>query len=306
MVKYLAIDLGGTEIKYGIIDETLQLVHHASLATATEQLNVQIPKQVAYIVEDCMNLGYMISGVGISTAGMVHVQTGEILFAGPTMPTYKGTNLKVFIEKRYQLPVYIHNDVNAAAIGEKWLGAAKSFQHFFCMTIGTGIGGALFVNNELFLGAHYRAAEIGHMPARLSNEKSYEQVASMKILMDQAKTRLGFTGTGKQLFEQAKLGDEAVNGLMDEWIEQIAQGIVPIIYMFDPQAIIIGGGVSKQGDYLIEKIKSRVRVMIPVSLDIPPMYAAQLGNHAALYGAIYELHNSKAKGECHDGEYRTL
>src|SRR5690606_14258814 len=187
MKGYLAIDIGGTEMKYAVISSSLELLQHDRMATAQDDLQLQIPAQIDTIVSQCLQNHVDIVGVGISTAGVVHMENGEILYAGPTMPTYGGTNLKAHIEGKHSLPTRVINDVNAAALGEQWLGAARRFRSFFMVTLGTGVGGAVVLNNELYVGTNFRAGEVGHMPIKGLVELSYESRASMKALLNEAK-----------------------------------------------------------------------------------------------------------------------
>jgi len=286
MKCYLAIDIGGTEIKYALINSNLEIMHHDRMPTAQAELNVQIPSQINELIARCLQINRDIAGVGISTAGVVDHHTGEILYSGPTMPTYCGTNIKTLIEAKYSLPTTIINDVNAAAIGEKWLGAGRNYSNFFCMTLGTGVGGAIVMQDELYVGHNYRAGEVGHMPIKGLLELSYESRASMKALLNIAKQRLNFTGDGIALFEQAKAGDTGFHSVIDEWLGELARGLIPIIYVLDPEAIVIGGAVSAQGDYLLHKLQSKLREHAKKSFVLPTIVVAELGNKAALYGAI--------------------
>lgn len=289
---FLAIDIGGTDIKYAIINDKLDIIEQQQLPTAKHNLKQMITEQIDHIVTTFLISAVNVKGIGISTAGVVDSETGEIVYAGPTMPSYIGTNLKHWIETHYHVPVVVMNDVNAAALGEKWLGAAKGFRNFLCMTLGTGIGGALVINDELYIGTHFKAGEIGHIPFQIHEKMSYEQKASMSALMNRAKLELNFIGTGKQLFDEAKNGNLAINQLIDDWTKDIAIGLVPILCTLDCEAVVIGGAVSRQGSYLINKIADQLQHVKTASLTTPQIIAASLGNDAALYGVIYAFQNT--------------
>lgn len=291
MSHYIAIDIGGTEIKYALISTKFEIDYEGCIPTATASLMTMIPDQVYSVIEECLPLASRVEGIAISTAGVVDQHTGEILFAGPTMPGYAGTKLKQWIEERYSLPVHVLNDVNAAALGEHWLGAGKAFSHFFCMTLGTGIGGALVLDKKIVLGAHGRAGEIGHTLYDPVSKTTYEQRASMKALMERAEQQLSFQGHGSALFQLARNGHVEAMDLIDQWCKEIVAGIVNIVYLFDPQAVIIGGGVSKQGDFLLEKLELELTRALPSSFVLPTLEMARLGNQAALYGALHHFLN---------------
>ncbi|MWV43882.1 ROK family protein [Paenibacillus sp. HJL G12] len=289
MEHIIGIDVGGTEIKAAVFGPDAQIVFHQKVPTPAGEANIRIPEAVFGIMRALIEAyGNSITGVGISTAGVVDTESGEILFAGGTIPSYKGTNLKKMIEERYGIPVSIANDVNAAARGEWWKGAAQGSDHFFCMTLGTGIGGCMFSRGETVLGAHYRAGEIGHTLFDKASGTTYEQRASMSALMARAPREIeGFHGDGFELFGRARQGEPAYLRLIDSWTEEIARGIAEMILYADPSIIVIGGGVSEQKGFLLDKINAHVTDYLPEGFSKTVLVTAELGNKAALYGAVY-------------------
>lgn len=286
--QWISVDVGGTEIKYAVFAENGNIVFHDKRKTPSGAANIRIPEAVMTIVQEMMDRYGLMQGVGISTAGVVDTRSGEIIFAGGTIPEYKGTNLKRALEERFGLETKVANDVNAAAVGEWWRGAAEGVDDFFCMTLGTGIGGALFCGGQLVTGAHYRAGEIGHSLYDKNSGTTYEQRASMSALLKQAANKLpDFDGSGFTLFEEARAGNKPYLAVIDRWTEEIARGIADIIVMADPALIVIGGGVSEQGDYLLNKMKLQVSSFLPPGFSQSELAVAKLGNKAALYGAIY-------------------
>ncbi|WP_214630463.1 ROK family protein [Paenibacillus agaridevorans] len=286
--QWVSVDVGGTEIKYGVFADNGELLYHDKRKTPAGAANIVIPEAVIGIIRDMIDRCGPTEGVGISTAGVVDTVSGEILFAGSTIPGYKGTNLKRTVEERFGVHTTIANDVNAAAVGEWWQGAAAGVDDFFGMTIGTGIGGALFCGGVLVTGAHHRAGEIGHILYDKNSGTTYEQRASTSALLKVADSELpDFDGSGFTLFEQAKAGNPPYLAVIDRWTEEIARGIADIIVVSDPKLIVIGGGVSEQGDYLLDKIKLQVLKCLPRGFSQAELAVAKLGNKAALYGAIY-------------------
>ncbi len=285
---WISIDVGGTEIKFGVFGANGELIYHDKRETPNVGANVRIPEAVAGIVQDMLDRCGPMEGVGISTAGVVDTESGEIIFAGGTIPEYKGANLKRIVTERFSLPAAVANDVNAAAIGEWWKGAAAGVDDFFCITLGTGIGGAMFCGGRLVTGAHNRAGEIGHSLYDKNSDTTYEQRASMSALLKLASRELPcFDGSGFTLFEQAKAGNTRYLDVIDRWTDEIARGIAGIIVMSDPSLIVIGGGVSEQGEYLLDKINLRATAYLPSGFSQTELAVAKLGNKAALYGAIY-------------------
>jgi len=301
MRRFIAIDIGGTAIKFAVLDDAAAIVFHDSVATPKGQADIRIPDAVYGIVDRILLLFENIQGVGISTAGVVDPASGEILYAGETMPSYAGTNLKQLVERRYGIPVVVENDVNAAALGEHWKGAAQGSDHFFCVALGTGIGGALFSGGRLVNGNSKRAGEIGHALYDKATGTTYEQRASMSALMKQAARELpGFEGDGRKLFELAREGDETVLGLIDRWTEQIARGLAEIVLTVDPSVIVIGGAVSEQKDFLLDRIKAHMNEYLPDGFSKTELRAAVLGNRAALLGAAYPYYIEQLERDYHD------
>ncbi|GGD47724.1 ROK family protein [Paenibacillus nasutitermitis] len=287
-MHWIGIDVGGTVIKYAVFDRNAAMIFHDSVETPRGEAHIRIPQQLAVIMDSLLERFEAVQGVGISTAGVVDPGTGEIVFAGGTIPEYKGTNLKRFIQDRYGLSTVVANDVNAAAWGEKWKGAARSSGDFFCITLGTGIGGALFCEGKLVAGAHYRAGEIGHSLYDKTSGTTYEQRASMTALLLTASRRLpGFTGSGQELFAKARMGSMECLSIIEAWAEEIARGLAQIVLLFDPSIILIGGGVSEQKEFLLDKIKLHMGSYLPAQFSRTELITAELGNRAALYGAVY-------------------
>ncbi|WP_169082331.1 ROK family protein [Paenibacillus sp. PL91] len=296
MKHYIGIDIGGTDIKYAVFGADAELLYHDSMKTPKGQANIRIPEETAGIVKRLLEKYDGICGVGISTAGVVDVVSGEIVFAGGTIPEYKGTNLKKTIEEQFALPTIVANDVNAAACGEKWKGAARGSDHFFCITLGTGIGGALFCEGQLVVGSHFRAGEIGHFLFDKSTQTTYEQRASTSALLKKAALELEhFSGSGHELFASARIGNARCDSIIDAWAEEIARGLAEIILLTDPSVILIGGGVSEQKAFLLDKIKWHLNTYLPPNFSKTELIAAELGNRAALYGAVYPYYKEETE-----------
>jgi len=285
MRRYIALDVGGTEIKYAVLDESAEIIFHDREKTPQGSANLRIPAQASGIIARLLKDYDGVRGVGISTAGVVDPESGEIVFAGGTIPEYKGANLKAMVRETYGLPACVANDVNAAASGERWKGAARDCGTFFCITLGTGIGGSYYCDGKPVLGRHYRAGELGHSLYDPQSGTTYEQRASMSALMRRAELE-GFNGDGRELFREARNGNMACVEWIDSWTNEIARGLAQVIFVADPDLIVIGGGVSEQGEFLRSKIERRLRDHLPAGFADTPIRMAELGNRAALYGAV--------------------
>ncbi|MFD2332403.1 ROK family protein [Cohnella sp. GCM10020058] len=298
---WVAFDVGGTDIKFAVFDAGANMVFTRSEATPQgADAGRRIPGTVCGILAGLLARFPGVQGVGISTAGVVNPECGEIVYAGLTIPAYRGVQWMREIESRFGLPACVANDVSAAATGEHWRGAARGYGDFFCVTLGTGIGGALFCGGRLITGSSFRAGEIGHSLFDKATCTTYEQRASMSALLKRAAAELpGFAGGGRALFDRARHGDAACERLIDAWSEEVARGLAEIVLLADPAMIVIGGAVSEQGDYLIDKLSDQMPAYLPAGFARTCLKAAALGNRAALYGAIYPYF-MKSEGELQD------
>jgi len=288
-MSYLSIDIGGTYIKYALLDDKVNLTHHGKVHTPVNQNNAIVSEVKSIIIK--YKEQFAVSGVGISTAGIVNREKGEIIYAGPTIQDYKGTNFKQLLADT-NLPIHVENDVNSALLGERWKGAGRASENFFCVTLGTGIGGAYY-HNGLVSGSHLQANSVGYLLYDPATGTTYEQRASTSALNARILERLGSNWSTREVFHQAKVGDDTCLDIIHAWGREVAAGLAQIILLKDPEMIIIGGGVSQQGDFLIEIIGDHVEEFLPESFMKTEIKVAELCNHAALYGAVYPFLKNK-------------
>lgn len=284
MKHYLAIDIGGTYIKSAIFDEQQNMYDHDQVKTK-ENIDNAIVGQLKHII-DRTSANEVINGIGISTAGIVDREGGKIVYAGPTIPNYAGTNLKQELSDVYGLPVCVENDVNATLLGEIWKGAGRGQNHIFCLTLGTGIGGAYY-EDGIMDGVHAQANAIGYLLYEEATQTNYEMRASTSALNTLIQQQYGVDTDAEEVFHLAKTGDSRSNKVIKTWTKEIAKGLAQIILIKDPSCIIIGGGVSAQGRHLLDPIEYNLKQFLPPSFLKTETKAAKLANHAALYGAIY-------------------
>jgi glucokinase len=237
-----------------------------------------------------------IAGIGISTAGIVDSGSGTIVYANDNFPGYAGLKIKETLEKKFGLPALVNNDVNSAALAEMWAGAARGRKTFFCMTVGTGIGGAIVIDGKLFRGSNFMAAEVGYFNKK-GRDEYYENRASVSALIAKVRTELGADENidGKSIFKNINEGDAVYNQIFERWIEELCVGIANVICMFDPGLIIIGGGVSRQKIF-IDAVRKRLADRLPpVFIDGTEICAAGCGNDAGMIGSVYEFVNIGSK-----------
>lgn len=286
-MKILAFDIGGTEIKYALCDSDFNLTENKSIPTNAHEGGKRIIERVVEITKTFDG----IDRVGISTAGQVDSQKGEIIFATDSIPGYTGTKIKEIIETETGIPTAVENDVNSAAIGEAIFGAAKGVDSFVCLTYGTGIGGAIYLNNKLFTGASFSAGEFGHIVTHADGRKCtcggkgcYETYASSKALVGNVEEKTGRKMNGREIF--AEFENPVIRETIDNWIDEIIIGLKSIIYVFNPSLIVAGGGIMSQ-EYITSEINKRLANELMPSFSKVRVVKALMGNDANKLGAAY-------------------
>jgi len=289
-------DIGGTNIKYGVLNEHGDILYKSKVVTKVNKGGLAIIGQIKEIAEG-LRKHYNIDGIAISSAGQINTKEGTVIYATDSLPDYTGLNIKKELETAFNLPVVVENDVNCAALGEYWLGAARGYDQFLCMTLGTGIGGAIVNGGEIYKGVGYSAGEFGHMtlypggkPCACGDTGCYECYASSRALKQRAEQHLNKSVSLPDLFNQARQGNREAEWIIDQWVSDVALGIKSIVHIFNPSLIVIGGGVSEQGDYLLKKLQKNVAACImPSFRRYLEVKLAQNGNDANLQGAVYHL-----------------
>lgn len=286
-MKILAFDIGGTEIKYAFCDENFNLSEKKSVPTNAHEGGKRIIERIVEIIKDCGGA----DRIGISTAGQVDSTKGEIIFATETLPGYTGTKIKEIIEAETGIPTAVENDVNSAAIGEAFFGAAKGRPNFICLTYGTGIGGAIFLDRKLFTGATFSAGEVGHMITHANGRDCtcggkgcYETYASARALVNNVNEKLGTQMNGREIF--ANFENPEIRALIDEWIDEIVIGLKSLIYIFNPPIVVVGGGIMNE-KYITDEINKRLADELMGSFNEVKIVKALMGNDANKLGAAY-------------------
>ena len=286
-MKILAFDIGGTEIKYAFCDENFNLTESKSIPTDAHEGGKHIIERIVEIIKGCEG----VDRIGISTAGQVDSIKGEIIFATDSIPGYTGTKIKEIIETETGIPTAVENDVNSAAIGEAFFGAAEGCPDFICLTYGTGIGGAIFIDGKLYTGSSFSAGEFGHFITHADGKKCtcggcgcYETYASTKALTQNVKEALGKEMNGREIFDN--LEDPVIRNIVDNWIDEIVAGLKGLIYIFNPPLVVAGGGVMSR-EYITDEINKRLQNELMPSFRKTKFVKALMGNDANKLGAAY-------------------
>ena len=284
-MNILAIDIGGTMIKYGLVSSDGEILSTDKIETEAEKGLENILNKIDNIFKRYKENNPV--GIAVSGTGQINGMIGKVIGGNPIIPNWIGTNLVKILEKKYNLPAVLENDVNCVALGEKWIGAGKDLSNFICLTIGTGIGGGIILNNQLFRGENFVAGEFGHI---LIKKGEFEQFASTTALIRLVKERTGKTLNGKEIFDLEKKEIVEYQEVISEWIENLTDGLSSIVYCFNPANIILGGGVIEQGEPLINRIKNSLFKKIgPQFKEKLNIIQAKLGNNAGMIGASYLL-----------------
>ena len=289
-MRILCFDIGGTFIKYGLCDENFNLLEKDKIPTLAENGGQSIIERVIEIIEQYDS----IDRLAVSTAGQVDSENGIVVYSTDNIPYYTGMRVKSLIENKTGIPTFVENDVNSAALGEAHFGAAKGVSDFVCLTLGTGIGGAIFLNNKLYKGSASSAGELGHMiihsggkQCTCGGEGCYECYASASALIKAVNKVSPVELNAFQIFEKENIEKPEIRSEIDKWIDEIIVGLVNIIYIFNPSMIVLGGGIMNE-DYIIELIDRKIYTRLMDNFKNVKIVRPKLGNDAGMIGAAYE------------------
>lgn len=280
---FLAFDIGGTTIKYGLVDSDMNISNRGKVSTENNQ-DGYILKKLKEITKQIQNT-FEIDGIGVSTAGIV-AKDGSIQYAGPTIPEYIGTPIKEELTRTASVPVSVVNDVDAALLGEVMNGAAKHCNNAYCVALGTGIGGAYLHNGHISDGSHGTGNSIGYILYDKETNTNYEQRAAT-LTLERNLEKYGISV--KDAFEKAKNHDEKYETIIKDWSDKVAQGLAEVLLLFDPEVLLIGGAVSLQKDYLIDLLTESIKKYVPEGLVKTDLKVTTLANDAQLLGAISQI-----------------
>lgn len=307
---YLGIDLGGTNIAAGIVDEAGKLIrkdsvptfrerHHSEIIKDMVKLSLKIIKDSALEIKDIKN-------IGIGCPGTPDNNQGLIIYANNIK--FQNVPLRSEIQKYIDLPIYIENDANCAALAENVAGAAKDTGSSITITLGTGIGSGVVIDGKVYSGFNFSAAELGHTLLVLDGEVCtcgrkgcFEAYASATALINQTKKAASQNPESlinklinndldkvdaKVCFDAAKQGDEVGKAVVNQYIKYLSAGLTNTINAFQPEVLVIGGGVCKEGEYLLEPLRKLVNEGVFCKyVTKTKIKVAQMGADAGIVGA---------------------
>lgn len=290
MKEYICIDIGGTSIKYGMVREDGSFLTTGEMPTEAMQYGGPGIMEKAKKIVETYQAEYRPEGICVSTAGMVDCENGKITYASPLIPDYTGTEIKKTLEELYGIPCEVENDVNCAGLAEHFAGAARGSRISVCLTIGTGIGGAILIDGKVFHGFSGSGCEVGymHLPGG-----EFQDLGASSILV---KKVASYKNTdpeeinGKYVFEQAKQGDEDCIRAIREMCEVLGRGIANICYVVNPEVVVLGGGIMAQKEYLKDLLRDSLdKYLLPSVAQHTRLEFAQNQNQAGMLGAYYNF-----------------
>ena len=305
----IGVDIGGMSIKVGLVDDKgviLKQIRFKTEDTAEKNLS-QLVQTIKTLQKDFNLTDRDIKGIGIGCPGAVSSETGEVV----CLPNLGWENypLADLIKKDIDTKIVLSNDANVAALGEVVYGAAKNYKTVVMFTLGTGVGGGIIIDKKLFEGGWSRGAELGHatlvldgIPCTCGRKGCIERYVSATALIEQTKKAMLLDKNscmwdyvngdienvdGRTAFECSKKGDKTANLVVDTYVMYLAESMLNMFNIFRPEAFILGGGVSAQGEYLNQKLRDYCEKLDYGYPQSPKteILTATLGNDAGIIGA---------------------
>ena len=291
--KYIALDVGGSAIKYGLLNKYGEILEKGNIVTDNEDIDKFI-FDIKSIVEKYIK-SENIKGLACSFPGAVNQKTGFIEGVS-AVPCIHNVNMKKLLSEATALEISMENDANCSALAEGWIGAAKDVDNFISIVLGTGIGGAVVIDKKILRGKNLHGGEFGFI--QVTDEKGenglgnvWSRVASTGALIRRVANRknIDVSDLTGQLFFEMEKDDEEVKEEFAEWFKVLSKGIYNIQYILDPEKILIGGGISARKDF-IDRLNKYLELMKnkESTLDIK-VEKCEFDNDANLIGALYNF-----------------
>ena len=306
----IGIDRGGTNIATAVVNDKFEIIGKGNLPTKAPRDAYEIAKDMAKTVDmACEDAGVSkseIDWIGVGAPGCVNIGTGLIEYSCNL--DFNNVPMIEYIEQLTGIKCYMENDANAAAYGEFLAGAGKDVSDFIAITLGTGVGSGIIINNRIFSGANFFGGELGHTVIKMDGAECacgrkgcWEAYASATALINQTKEAMQKNKDsklwevapslddvcGKTVFDAQQMGDKTACEVVDKYLEYVACGIVNVINTFQPELVCIGGGISKQKDNIVVPIRKYVEKYryTKYAQKQTQIMVAQLGNDAGIIGA---------------------
>jgi len=281
--RVLAFDVGGTWVKYGIVDVDGRLLCSGQLATQSEPDGKALLTRLLAVAQPLV-ARHAPAGIAFSTLGIIDAAEGRLVGAVEAIAGYFGQSPKECFERAFGVPVVVENDGNCVALAEGWTGAAAGMRHYLALTLGTGIGGGIVIDGRLYRGANGAAGEWGYM---LVDGKVWEDHASPRGLAAAAeKARPGCGLDAEGVFAARDRGDPEMGAIVAAWFGLLATGLANLLFAFNPARVVIGGGITARGPAFLQELRAEMRLRLrPDFYRMCDIALASAGNQAGLLGA---------------------
>ena len=309
---YVGLDVGGTSMKAGVVDDTGKALCSVSLPTEAHRGQEFGLERMCEAIRQAVAAGNLkmsdIVAIGVATPGTMDIPAGVILDP-PNLKPWRNVPVRDYVHKKFKLPTAFQNDANAAALGEFWAGAGRDAHSMVLFTLGTGVGGGIIIGDMVLEGEHSHGAELGHMKIEMSKPRQcgcgrwgcLEAYASATAVVKRAMEALGKRGAKSQLkalankegglsardiFDTAMTGDAVANEIVEDTAYYLAVGAMNMMHSIDPDMVVYAGGMIAAGESFLQRIRKHVQQLaFPVPAAKTQIVYAQLGGDAGFIGA---------------------
>ncbi len=309
---YAGIDIGGTNIKFGLFDSSGTIFFKQQKPAMAEKGGKPLLHMITNIAENLLLRAaeddLSIKWLGVGSPGTIDSITGKVIGASPNIPDWPGTELGAHLREHLNLPVFVDNDANAMALAEMRFGAAKRFDSAVCVTVGTGVGGGLILNRRIWRGSSFSAGELGHMVVKFDGKKcktgndgcleaycSSDAIIERTMelfkrnpseilaeIIDNDPTNLNI----KKIFAAARKNDPVALEVIEESARILGAGLAGVVNLLNPEAVVLGGGIIEGGAGFIEVVTEEIRRRaFQSATENLRVLKAELGNDAGFIGA---------------------
>ncbi|MFH1701435.1 MAG: ROK family protein [Candidatus Zixiibacteriota bacterium] len=309
---FAGIDIGATNIKYGLVESGGEIKFRGKTITPGNGLPNKLFEKIIYCAEQLLleadDANLSVGHLGVGSPGAINIKTGVVAGSCPNIPGWVGFHLRDRLSEHLNIPVFVDNDANCAGLAEFRFGAGQGYNNIICLTVGTGIGGGIILNGEIYHGSNYSAGEIGH--TRIIIDKSggfesdiLESLVSSRAILTRVKNGLESEMTPafqnilngdmsrltiRKVFRALKKGDKIAHDVISDSARILGVALSGIVNLLNPEIIIIGGGVAEGGYEFVDNVRETIlSECLPVAAETLNIMPAQLGNDAGFIGAAF-------------------
>lgn len=278
----IGIDIGGTSIKGALVNSNGEVLHRFAMDVDKNKPGEEEIEKFSNLMLNSIkeyDPNIKVEGIGIGMPGLLDMDKGVVI-TSPNLPGWNNLPLGTILSKKTGLPVYLNNDANVAALAEARFGSGKEYKNMIMLTLGTGVGGGIIIDNKLYDGHKHMGAELGHMVIRVGGNKCgcgrrgcFEAYASATALINDTKKEMekhpesAMNVIAKELgkinakvaFIGAKQGDKAAIRVLNRYVKYLSEGILNYCNIFRPEVVVLSGGVANEGEYLLSRVRRYLR-----------------------------------------------